>query len=472
MQKKRSDGNLAILTSIIVPTAIMIYRNDSMSLFEFRVLMGGFLIPIFGEFLLFQKKKSSALKWILFSHTSLFILAVIALSFHKKEHLFFGLFSAGILIILLSNAVIDNLSFTARVMRLFTGGIAFWVVVSYFPLNIVLSVIFGAVAFFLCYIFFEIPVKITPTQPPKSVEQSVPPRELVLMSPAAQFFRKRDFSRLTSEVNTLIEVTDCSPYAERTIREEALTYILQLYSRKAESFEQCVAQPDLQEFHDKVDHCRRLLAKMQQAETGWNNLRADLSFLKKHVKEATSQQIQEILSQISNFKEEYGNHVPEKDMAALSKEVAATSQYIAHYDVIREEWGNLAKEVSRLMRRLEVAQPSECQTLRDRFTENVGLFQRCIPLEKIEEMRQKITYCHSLSQLMEEWKTLKASLNSVLSATQDSGQEIAELERLFLSKTDEFASIVPPDEISWMKVRLRLARLSHERSGQKGQDAG
>ncbi|MGC1120987.1 MAG: hypothetical protein WBA22_07825 [Candidatus Methanofastidiosia archaeon] len=465
MQKKREDGNLAILASIIVPAALMIYRNDSMSLFQFQILMGGFLLPVFGEFLLFQKKKSSSLKWILFSHTSLFILAVIAVSLHKKEHIFFGLFAAGVLIILLSNAVVRNLAFTARVMRLFTGGIAFWVVVSYFPLNVVLSIIFGAVAFFLCYIFFEIPVKITPQEPPKSVEQTIPPRELVLMSPAAQFFRKRDFARLTGEVNALITVMGRSPYAERTTCEEALNYILHLYSRRAESFEQCISQSDLQEFHDKVNHCKRVLLQMQQAETGWNNLKAELTFLKEHIKEATSQQIEEILCQSSNFKGEYGNHVPEKDMIAFSKEVAAVSQYVARYEAIRKEWGSLAREVTQLMRRLEVAQPLECQALKDCFMDNLNLFQRCISLEKIEEMRQKIMYCQSLARLMEEWKNLKASLDNVLNTTQGSREEIAELERQFLSKADEFASVVPPDEISWMKVQFRLARLSHEGAG-------
>jgi hypothetical protein len=472
MQKKREDGNLAILASIIVPAAFMIYRNESMSLFQFRILLGCFLLPVFGEFLLFQKKKSSCLKWVLFSHTSLFIFAVIAASLKEKEHIFFGLFAAGVLIILLSNAVIRNLAFTARVMRLFTGGIAFWVVVSYFPLNVVLSVIFGAVAFFLCYIFFEIPVKITPQETPTPGEQTAAPRELVLMSPAAQFFRKRDFARITGEMNALIRAIDRSPYAEQPTCEEALNYILHLYWRRAESFEQCVSQSDLEEFHHKVNHCRSLLLKMQQAETGWNNLKAELSFLKGHIKEATSQQIEEILSQFSHFKEEYGNHVPEEDISAFSRDVAAISQYVARYEAIRKEWGNLTREVTQLMRRLEVAQPLECQALKDQFMDNLSLFQRCIPLEKIEEMRQKITYCHSLTRLMEEWKTLKASLDSMLNTTQGSREEIAELERQFLSKADEFASVVPQDEISWMKVRFRLARLSHEGAGQENHGMG
>jgi hypothetical protein len=124
------------------------------------------------------------------------------------------------------------------------------------------------------------------------------------------------------------------------------------------------------------------------------------------------------------------------------------------------------------MRRLEVAQPLECQALKDQFMDNLSLFQRCIPLEKIEEMRQKITYCHSLTRLMEEWKTLKASLDSMLNTTQGSREEIAELERQFLSKADEFASVVPQDEISWMKVRFRLARLSHEGAGQENHGMG
>jgi hypothetical protein len=465
MQKKREDGNLAILASIIVPAAFMIYRNDSMSLFQFRILLGGFLLPVFGEFLLFQKKKSHLLRWVLFSHTSLFILGVITASLHEKEHIFFGLFAAGVLIILLSNAVMKNLAFTARIMRLFTGGIAFWVVVSYFPLNIVLSVIFGAVAFILCYIFFEIPVKVTPRETPTSDEQTTAPRELVLMSPAAQFFRKRDFARLIGEMNTLITAIDRSPYAEQPAREEALDYILHLYTRKAESFEQCISQSDLEEFHHKVNHCRSLLLKMQQAETGWKTLKEDLSFLKKHIKEATSQQIEEILSQFSYFKEELGNHVPEEDMSAFSRDVAAVSQYVTRYEAIKKEWGNLTREVSRLMRRLEGAQPLECQELNDYFMDNLTLFQRCIPLEKIEEMRQKLTYCHSLTRLMEEWKNLKASLDSMLKTTQGSKEEIETLERQFLSKAAEFASVVPQDEISWMKVRFRLARLSHEGTG-------
>ncbi|MBU7024124.1 MAG: hypothetical protein HXS40_08140, partial [Theionarchaea archaeon] len=331
------------------------------------------------------------MRWVLFSHTSLFILGVITASLHEKEHIFFGLFAAGVLIILLSNAVMEDLAFTARIMRLFTGGIAFWVVVSYFPLNIVLSVIFGAVAFFLCYIFFEIPVKVTPRETPTSGEQTAAPRELVLMSPAAQFFRKRDFARLIGEIDALITAIDRSPYAEQPAREEALDYILQLYTRKAESFEQCISQSDLEEFHHKVNHCRSLLLKMQQAETGWKTLKEDLSFLKKHIKEATSQQIEEILSQFSHFKEEFGNHVPEEDMNAFSRDVAAVSQYVTRYEAIKKEWGNLAREVTRLMRRLEVAQPLECQALNDYFMDNLTLFQRCIPLEKIEEMRQKIT---------------------------------------------------------------------------------
>ncbi|MBU7024917.1 MAG: hypothetical protein HXS40_12210 [Theionarchaea archaeon] len=86
-------------------------------------------------------------------------------------------------------------------------------------------------------------------------------------------------------------------------------------------------------------------------------------------------------------------------------------------------------------------------------------------MEKIEEMRQKITYCHSLTRLMEEWKNLKASLDTMLKTTQGSREEIETLERQFLSKADEFASVVPQDEISWMKVRFRLARLSHEETG-------
>jgi Txe/YoeB family toxin of Txe-Axe toxin-antitoxin module len=465
MQKKREDGNLAILASIIVPAALMIYRNESMSLFQFRILLGWFLLPVSGEFLLFQKKKSPSLRWVLFSHTSLFILAVIAASLHEKEHIFFGLFAAGVLIILLSNAVMENLVFTARIMRLFTGGIAFWVVVSYFPLSIVLSVIFGAVAFFLCYIFFEIPVKVTPKELPTSGEQTVPPRELVLMSPAAQFFRKRDFARMTGEMNTLITAIDHSPYAEQPTCEEALNYMLHLYSRRAESFEQCISQSDLEEFHHKVNHCRSLLLKMQQAETGWKDLKGDLAFLKEHIKEATSQQIEEILSQFSHFKEEFGNHVPDEDMSAFSRDLTAVSQYVTRYEAIRKEWGNLTREVTRLMRRLEVAQPLECQALNDYLMEKLNRFQRCIPLEKIEEMRQKITYCHSLTRLMEEWKALKASLDTILNATQGSREEIETLERQFLSKAEEFASVVPQDEISWMKVRFRLARLSHEGAG-------
>ena len=462
MQKNRNDDNLVVLISIIVPAALMLYRNDDMTLFQFRILIGAFLLPVLGEFMLFQKKRSSSLRWMLFFHTSLFILTVIAVSFQKKEHIFFGLFSAGILIILLSNAIMESLAFTAHVMRLFTGGIAFWVVVSYFPLNIFLSVLFGAVAFFLCYIFFEIPVKISPQEPPASAEQNIPPRELLLMSPAAQFFRKRDFARILDELDSLAATMDHSPYTEQIACQEALNHILYLYSRRTESFEQCLSQSNLEEFHNRVNHCRRLLLQMQHAETEWNNLRADFSFLKKHVKEATSQQIEAILVQVSTFKAEYGNHVPEQDMAALSKEVAAISQYVERYDVIRKEWDILRRDVAQLMRRLEVAQPFECQALKDRFMDNLSHFQRCISLEKIEEMRQKIMYCQSRATLMEEWKTLKVSLDNILNLTQGSPEEVAELERQFLSKVDQFSSVVPSDEISWMKVRFRLARLSHE----------
>lgn len=436
----------------------MVYRNKNVSLLEFRLLLFLFFVPVLVESLLFRRQRSRVLKHTLFVHLSSFIMVTIALYVRENEQIFFGLFFAGFLIILLSYFILESVSATTVIMKLFTGSIAFWVVVSYFPLNPFLSVVFGAIAFFLSYIFFEIPGKIIEPSPAlmqktKEPERAVlPGKEDKELIPLDIPSLRRAFKAMTTELHQLITDMKPAPFSEYSRFQDIFENIQSLYSEKADAYQQCISQPELERFHTLIDQGKALLSAMKNAEKDWDALRTELNHLKVNAADVTPDQIARIYDQVLIFWSNYEQMIPHHYSVTIQKELTEIEDTVLQHEKMREEWDDLEGAVNTLMK-IPFADRTEYELIKERFNAIAESFERYIPGEKIEEIQQKIAFCESRITLMEEWNTLVKTLDA---AAKGNLEEIATLKKEFLSNIEKFASVIPPEEISWVKKRLNM----------------
>jgi hypothetical protein len=470
MQEKNEENILLVLITIILLGAVMIYLNENVSLLEFRVLFFFFFVPVFVEFLLFRKRfHSTLLRKTLFFHTSSFVVLTIGLYIRENEQLFFGLFFAGFLIIILSYILLESFSTTSFIMKIFTASIAFWIVYSYFPLGRALSVVFGAVAFFLSYIFFEIPgatepVKEAEPEPDKPVPVEEPLQSLKSTftpdstpTKAEKIFVQREFAQVTNTLDQLITRIRDARYPEYSHLKDQYDYVRSLYEKRKDSFERSILPEDLKKVHTTMNQCSTLLSNMSTAQTEWNTLRNELIHLGDHTREVSLDQVTTLTSQFLAFREQVPTLIPELEIAAFKKELGAVADAVARYDRIKKEWTQLVRDVNTLMGRIQVATRDECSQVKTRFNTNWKAFQRCILPEKIAEVYQKIVYCESQITLIHDWNTLTEKVDALVKGIETgSVEKVLKLEREFLSRIDEFESVVSPREISWMKVTFKL----------------
>lgn len=474
MQEKNEETALLVLIAIIILGAPIIYLNKNVSLLEFRLLFFLFYVPVFIEFLLFRNRfHSKMLRNTLFIHASSFLVITIGLYIRESEKLFFGLFFAGFLVIVLSYILLESFSTTNFIMKLFTASIAFWIVYSYFPLSRFLSVVFGTVAFFLSYIFFDIPGKVRQPPPVKpATEQEIPLQSLksVDTTPptAEKVFAKREFMQIAKELDHLIRAVTHAPYTEYFHLKEEFEHIQSLYEKKADSFRRCIPLPDLKKFQNQMNQCSTLLLTMQTVQNEWNTLRKELNHLKDHVKEVTPLQVTNSFDQFLSLWEQSHAMIPASEEITFRREITAVADAVLKYEKIKREWNQLTQDVNDLMSRIQIADIAECNTVKDRFNLLVTPVQRCIPRERIEEIHQKIMYCESRITLLQEWDTLTRRVDNMVKGVEACSREkVLTLEREFLSKIDEFESVVSPREISWMKVTFKLCRSRLEHEGTK-----
>jgi hypothetical protein len=477
MEEKNEENTFLVLISIIIVGALMVYSNRSVSLFEFRILFFLFFVPVFAEFIFFRARwQSRFLRYTLFFHTSSFIIVTIGLYIRENEQLFFGLFFAGFLVIVLSYVLMESLSATNLIMKLFTASIAFWIVYSYFPLSRYLSIVFGAVAFFLSYIFFEIPGRAREPVRPQEESTEIPDveeplRSLKSMSPGApteteKIFCRREFTRITHELHQLDNAVGYALFSEYPQFKPSYDYIQSLYMKKADSFQRLIPQENLEQFKTTLNRCKAQLVKMQELEREWNTLKAELTHIKEHTREVNPEQVVTLKNRFIAFWEQAHTMVPEPEGAAFKRELITVTQSVLRYDKIKKEWTNLTRDVNELMARIKTADIDECNNVNKCFKTHLKSFERCIPPEKIEEIHQKIVYCQSRITVLQEWKRLANQVDVLVKDTANLKEEkVLTLEREFLSRINEFAAVVSPQDISWMKVTFRLCHSRLEEQG-------
>jgi hypothetical protein len=418
------------------------------------------------EYFIFQKKRSKRLKSILFYHISSFIIITVALYVRENEQIFFGLFFAGFLVILLSYFILESVKVTTTIMKLFTGSIAFWVVISYFPLSPFLSVVFGAVAFFLCYIFFDIPGKVIEPSP-ALMQQTKEPEQVVfeegdnreksdngekLDRPPEQkvdvTLSQQQIEGIITELDQVITQMKTAPFYEYTYFKDVVDDIKVLYSEKADLYQQYISRPELERVHTLIAQCETVLSTMKDAEKDWTTLKTELAYMKTHAATLLSDEIARVHDLISTFWSNYEQIIPPSYSVMVQKELTTIESSILHHEKMKKEWADLKRAVNAFIN-VPFADRKECELIKERFDSIVASVD--IPREDIDEVRQKIRYGESRIAIMEEWNTLLKALD----AAKGNPERMTALKKEFLFNIGKFESVIPAEDISWLETQFK-----------------